>query len=66
MALPASASLLTSTNVITWSSRIPVEQVDVLPSKNQALCDLIYNLLLLLMDKSRDIAMHTNLIVLFK
>ena len=33
-----------------------VKQVDVLPSKNQALCDLIYNVLyisnLLLMDKS--------------
>ena len=26
-------------------SKFPLQQVDVLPSKNQALCDLIYNVL---------------------
>ena len=31
------------------------KQVDVLPSKNQALCDLIYSvIIILLMDMSRD------------
>ena len=49
-------------------------QVDVLPSKNQALRDIIYNALYQLMGMSREwilitkehIATHTNLIVLFK
>ena len=48
-----------------------VKQVDVLPSKNQVLCDLIYNII---NGKSRElrfvtkehIAMHKNLIPLFK
>ena len=31
---------------------IPLEQVDVLPSKNHALCDLIYNVLYKLMGMS--------------
>ena len=48
------------------------KQVDVLPSKNQAQCDLIYNVLLLMVsqvseDSSlRNTATHTNLIFLFK
>ena len=31
-------------NVLTTFQRL-MEQVDILPSKNQALCDLIYNVL---------------------
>ena len=41
----------------TWSKH-KEKQVDILPSKNQAPCDLIYNVLyisnLLLMGKSRE------------
>ena len=35
------------------SGSFSFQQVDVLPSKNQALCDLVYNVLLL-MGKSRE------------
>ena len=39
--------------MVIMSADYKYKQVDVLPSKNQALCDLIYNVVYI-MDKSRE------------
>ena len=39
--------------IFCYAAPLLKKQVDVLPSKNQALCDLIYNVVYI-MDKSRE------------